>query len=463
MSNVTLQFLGATQTVTGSRFLIATENSKVLVDAGLFQGPSEVRQLNWEPFPVDPSSIDAIILTHAHLDHCGYLPLLVKQGFTGKIHCTKYTRDLAEVVLLDSAHIQEEDAKYADRKGYSSHKPALPLYTIADAQAAVTLLEVTDFRSPTNVTSDVVATFHPSGHILGSAFMDITAADKRFLFTGDMGRPQHPALVSPDEIPVGPFNAIVTESTYGDRVHETPTSDFADIINATIKRGGSILIPAFAVDRTEVILMKLRELSEAGHIPRVPIYVDSPMALTSLQYYRDAITDHAVEIREDVANEWQNRDPFDAGELHEMRTVEQSKSLNDVHNPCIVVSASGMATGGRVVHHLAHMLPTEKNTILLVGYQGYGTRGRQLADGATEVTIHGEPVPVRAEIEKVEAFSVHADGDELISWLKQTQKPHQVFVVHGEPKSADTFAKRLHDSLQWNAIVPKPNEVIEIS
>lgn len=462
MSEVTLQFLGATQTVTGSRFLISTGATKVLVDAGLFQGTSEIRALNWEPFPVDPTTIDAIVLTHAHLDHCGYIPLLVKQGFRGKIYCTQYTRDLAEVVLLDSAHIQEEDAKYADRKGYSSHKPALPLYTIVDAQAAVKLFETVDFRSPVSVTSDITATFHPSGHILGSSFVDITAATKRFLFTGDMGRPQHPALVPPDAIPSGTFDAIVTESTYGDRVHETPTSEFADVINKTAQRGGIILIPAFAVDRTEVILMKLRELIETNVIPKLAVYVDSPMALTSLKYYREAMDAHATEIRDDITAEWHGRDPFDAGELHEMRTVEESKSLNDVHEPCIIVSASGMASGGRVVHHLAQLLPSEKNTVILVGYQAFGTRGRQLADGQESVTIHGEPVPVRAQIAKVEAFSVHADGDELTKWLSTTTKPGVVFVVHGEPKSADTFAKRLHDDLGWNSKVPTPNEVVSI-
>lgn len=463
MSNVTLQFLGATQTVTGSRFLIATDTSKVLVDAGLFQGTRETKALNWEPFPVDPKTINAIVLTHAHLDHCGYIPLLVKQGFAGKIFATQYTRDLAEVVLLDSAHIQEEDAKFADRKGYSVHKPALPLYTIADAQAAIKQFETVEFRSPISVAANVTVTFHPSGHILGSSFVDITADDKRLLFTGDLGRPQHPALVPPDAIPAGPFDAVVTESTYGDRVHENPTSDFADAINQTVRRGGTILIPAFAVDRTEVILMKLRELAETNEIPHLPIYVDSPMALTSLKYYREAIDAHAPEIREDVANNWQGRDPFDAGELHEMRTVEESKSLNDIHGPCIIVSASGMASGGRVVHHLAQLLPVEKNTILLVGYQAIGTRGRQLADGQESVTIHGESVPVRAEIRKVEAFSVHADGDELTKWLESTAKPHAVYVVHGEPKSAEAFAKRLHSDLDWNAIVPKPNEEVAIS
>ena len=463
MSNVTLQFLGATQTVTGSRFLISTGESKVLVDAGLFQGTRETKALNWEPFPVDPTTINSILLTHAHLDHCGFIPLLVKQGFSGKIFCTQYTRDLAEVVLLDSAHIQEEDAKFADRRGYSSHKPALPLYTIADAQVAVKLFEVIDFREPVAVSTDVTATFHPSGHILGSSFVDITAASKRFLFTGDLGRPQHPALIPPDAIPAGPFDAIVTESTYGDRVHDTPTSDFADVINQTAKRGGTILIPAFAVDRTEVILMKLRELVEAREIPQLPIYVDSPMALTSLKYYRDAIDAHAPEIRDDVATQWQGRDPFDAGQLHEMRTVEESKSLNDIHGANIIVSASGMASGGRVVHHLAQLLPSDKNTVLLVGYQAIGTRGRQLADGQESVTIHGETVPVRAQITKVEAFSVHADGDELTNWLGTTNSPGVVYVVHGEPKSADTFAKRLHDDLGWNAIVPSPNEIVSIA
>lgn len=462
MSDVTLQFLGATQTVTGSRFLISTGRNQVLIDAGLFQGTKEIRDLNWKPFPVDPSTLEAVILTHAHLDHCGYLPLLVKQGFHGPIYVTEYTQKLAEVVLRDSARIQVEDAKYADVKGYSSHKPPLPLYDENDAAQAIHRMKIVEFRETVNVADDITAMFHPSGHILGASFVTIEAADKTLLFSGDLGRPQHPILVPPDPIPEGPFDAVLCESTYGDRTHDTPTSEFAKVISETIHDGGSILIPAFAVDRTEVILVKLRELIEANEIPQVPIYADSPMALSSLDFYRDAIDEHSPEVRTDITDDWHGRDPFDPGTLKEMKTVDESKSLNDVHTPCIIVSASGMATGGRVVHHLAHMLPKPKNTVILVGYQALGTRGRLLGDGAEEVKIHGEMVPVRARVAKVEAFSVHADGDELIAWLKGTKKPKVAYAIHGEAEAAETFAKRLASELGWNTIVPEPNQTVTL-
>ena len=462
MSNVTLQFLGATQTVTGSRFLISTGENQVLIDAGLFQGTKDIKDLNWKPFPVDASTIEAVVLTHAHLDHCGYLPLLVKQGFRGDIFVTEYTQKLAEIVLRDSARIQMEDAKYADKKGYSSHKPALPLYDENDAIRAIKQMKVVEFREEVKVAHDITATFYPSGHILGSAFVTIKAADKSLLFSGDMGRPQHPILVPPDPIPAGPFDALLCESTYGDRTHDTPTSAFAQVINETLHDGGSILIPAFAVDRTEVILVKLRELIEANEIPQVPIFADSPMALSSLNFYRDAIDEHSPEIRQDIADTWAHRDPFDPGTLKELNTVDESKGLNNVHEPCIIVSASGMATGGRVVHHLSRMLPKPKNTVILVGYQAFGTRGRLLGDGAEEVKIHGEMVPVRARIAQVEAFSVHADGDELIEWLKGTQKPQVAYAIHGEAEAAATFAKRLAGELNWNTVVPEPGQTVTL-
>lgn len=462
MSDVTLQFLGATQTVTGSRFLISTGHNQVLIDAGLFQGTKEIRDLNWKPFPVNPSTIEAVILTHAHLDHCGYLPLLVKQGFQGPIYVTEYTQKLAEVVLRDSARIQVEDAKYADVKGYSSHKPPLPLYDENDAAQAIRRMKIVDFRETVHVTDDITAVFHPSGHILGASFVTIDAADKKLLFSGDLGRPQHPILVPPDPIPEGPFDAVLCESTYGDRTHDTPTSEFAQVISETIHDGGSVLIPAFAVDRTEVILVKLRELIEAQEIPEVPIYADSPMALSSLDFYRDAIDAHSPEVRQDITDEWHDRDPFNPGTLKEMKTVDESKSLNNVHTPCIIVSASGMATGGRVVHHLARMLPKPKNTVILVGYQALGTRGRLLGDGAEEAKIHGEMVPVRARVAKVEAFSVHADGDELIEWLKGTKKPQVAYAIHGEAEAAETFAKRLASELGWNTVVPEPNQTVTL-
>ena len=454
----TITFLGATQTVTGSRFLVTSGTIKVLVEAGLFQGTREIRDRNWSPFPINPAQLDAVILTHAHLDHCGYLPVLVNQGFSNPVYCTKYTERLAEVILRDSGRIQEEDANYAKEKGYSRHQNPKALYNEQDAIDSLTLFKTVAFRTRKEIIDEVFVTFYPSGHILGSSFVVLEMAGARILFTGDMGRAEHPVLISPDNFPPGHFDAVVTESTYGDRLHTEPTTAFAHEITRTINSGGSVLIPAFAVDRTEVILIKLRELMQAGEIPRVPIYADSPMALTSLDFYREAIDLDAVEIRQDVAQQWQGQDPFDPGTLHELRTVEQSKSLNKKHEPSILVSASGMATGGRVVHHLARMLPDPKNTVMLVGFQAQGTRGRLLEQGEEQIKIHGQWISVRANIFKEESFSVHADSIELTKWLSEGEKPDSVFVVHGETGAAEIFAQHLNSELGWDALVPKTDE-----
>jgi len=455
----TIRFLGAAGTVTGSRFLLECDGVRILVDAGMFQGLKELRLKNWDAFPVNPASIDAVVLTHAHLDHSGCLPLLVREGFKGRAYATEYTVKLAEVVLRDSAHLQTEDAQYAARKGFSKHAQPRALYDERDVERTVQLFAPTPFGKRIEIAKDTAITFHPSGHILGAAFVEVEYAGKRLLFTGDMGRRQHPLLVPPDPFPAGHFDALVTESTYGDRTHESPTELFKDAINRTIARGGSVIIPAFAVDRTEVILMELRRLVEYQQIKRVPIYVDSPMALTALGYYRDALHARSPEIRRDVANEWKDTDPFDAGTLHEMKTVEDSKTLNDLHTPSIIISASGMATGGRVVHHLAAALPHAENTVILVGYQAVGTRGRLLVEGAKSVKIHGAQVPVNAEIVSVETFSVHADADELIDWLHgASEPPTHTFVVHGEESAADTFAARLRDELNWRCEVPRDGQ-----
>jgi metallo-beta-lactamase family protein len=462
MSEVTIAFLGATDTVTGSRFLVTSANSKVLVDCGLFQGVKSIRKKNWDPFPVDVKSIDSVVLTHAHLDHCGYLPLLVRQGYANPIFATNYTAELASVILHDSAHLQMEDAKYAAKKGYSKHEIPLPLYDVDDTERALRLFNQINFHSRIQVAPDAWATWYPSGHILGSAFVVLEIGDKKILFTGDMGRNNHPLLSIPDAPPLEAMDAILTESTYGDRIHDAKPEDFARELNAAIDRGGSILIPAFAVDRTEVILMALRELMEKKLIPVIPIYVDSPMALTALNFYREAITKNSPEIREGVSEKWANQDPFDPGKLLQALTSEESKKINDISETSIIISASGMATGGRVVHHLEHMLPDEKNTVILVGYQALGSRGRSLEEGAAEIKMHGKFVPVKAHIAKVESFSVHADADELVDWLGKAGKPGKIFVVHGEQGAQEAMANRIVDQLNWNAIVPKPSQVIAI-
>lgn len=463
MNTPKIQFLGAAGTVTGSRFLLTCGDTKVMVDAGLFQGLKELRLKNWNPLPIDPAELSAVVLTHAHLDHCGYIPRLVKDGYRGKIHLTEYTAKLAEVVLLDSARIQTEDAKYAAKKGFSKHNPPKALYEEPDAARAVSQFKVAQFRQRIQVAEQTFVTFYPSGHILGAAFVEVEFFGKRLLFSGDTGRQEHPLLVAPDRIPSGKFDAIITESTYGDREHTPSTTTFAEAINKTIARGGSILIPAFAVDRTEVILVHLRELVESGKIPRVPIYADSPMALKALSFYRQAINDGSDEIRDDIVKQWRGKDPFNPGTLIELMSVEESKTINNPKEPCIIISASGMATGGRVVHHLRDMLPKAKHTIMLVGFQAMGTRGRRLADGETEIKMHGGFVLVKAEIEQIQSFSVHADADELIDWLKTTSgTPGQVLVVHGEAGAADVFSNRIKSQLGWRSHAPHDGEAVTL-
>ncbi len=434
-----------------------------MVDAGLFQGLKELRLKNWNPLGVTPSSLSAVVLTHAHLDHCGYIPKLVKDGFAGKIHMTKYTAKLAEVILRDSARIQTEDAKYAAKEKFSKHNPPKALYEEPDAAKSFEQFKIEPFNERVQVAEETFVTFHPSGHILGAAFVEVEFFGKRILFTGDMGRPNHPLLNAPDRLPAGNFDAIVTESTYGDREHVQSTTNFEDAINQTIDRGGSVLIPAFAVDRTEIILVQLREMMENGVIRRVPVYADSPMALRALAFYREAIDEDSPEIRDDIVNAWRGRDPFDPGTLVELPTVEDSKTINNPKTPCIIISASGMATGGRVVHHLRDMLPKQQHTIMLVGFQAMGTRGRRLVDGEEEVKMHGVMVPVRAQIEQIQSFSVHADSDELIDWLKSdTEAPGQVFVVHGEAGAADAFSDRIKSQLGWRSHAPFDGEAVQL-
>lgn len=463
MGKVEIAFLGATETVTGSRFLITSDKSKILIDCGMFQGVKSDRLKNWAPFPVEPSTIDAVVLSHAHLDHSGYLPVLVRDGFKGPIYATHYTKALTAVILHDSAHLQTEDAKYAKKKGYSKHPQPKALYGEEEVVKTLPLFEIVKFHARTQLTEDAFLTFYPSGHILGSAFVMLEVAGKTFLFTSDLGRNNHPILSDPDPAPIEGVDVVVTESTYGDRLHETSPELFADELNAAFKRGGTVLIPAFAVDRTEVILMRLRELIEAKKIPQVPIYVDSPMALTALDYYREAVNGESHEIRDGAHLQFHDRDPFDPGALYQMRTTEESIKINDVKGNAIIISASGMATGGRVVHHLQQLLPDPKNTIMLVGFQAAGTRGRALEEGQPQLKMYGQWIPVNAKVVKVESFSVHADASELVTWLAPINKPQQAFVVHGEPEGQRGLAERLQTQLNWNVTIPKAGQVFTIN
>ena len=456
----TLTFLGAAGTVTGSKFLLDSGGHRLLVDAGMFQGLRTLRRRNWEPFPVAAAELDAVVITHAHLDHCGYLPALVNQGFAGPVLATARTAELAALVLRDSAKLQEEDAEYAAEAGFSKHTPPRPLYTSEDAESVLPLFRTVGFHDRTTVVDGVDVVLQPAGHILGSSAVLVDVRGTRVVFSGDLGRPRHPLLVAPSPPPS--CDVIVVESTYGDRDHdEEGLAQLAAVVSATIARGGSVVIPAFAVDRTEVVLMALRRLTREGLIPRVPVYVDSPMALGAMRIYQHALTAGDPDVRPDVAHDALVLDP---GDLHEIHSAQESMALNAPRQPCVIVSASGMATGGRVVHHLRHLLPDRRNAVVLVGYQAEATRGRDLAEGATELKIHGRYVPVRAEVALIEGFSVHADADELLAWVGAApQPPKVVYVVHGEPAASRALADRVRAELGLMAVVARDGEKVRLS
>jgi metallo-beta-lactamase family protein len=458
-----LSFLGAAGTVTGSRFLLDTPRSRVLVDAGMFQGLRKLRRRNWEPFPVPPDSIDALVLTHAHLDHIGYLPALVRDGFRGEVVATPGTASLAGIVLPDSGHLQEEEAAFANRMGFSKHSPALPLYTEADAQASLASLRPRPYGTEIELSPDVRAELRPAGHILGSATVTLRhvhdGAERTTVFSGDLGRIGHPLLGPP--APIGDADTIVMESTYGGRVHpdEGAVEELLAVIRRTFDRGGTVVIPAFAVDRTEVVLFHLRQLVRNGELPEVPIFVDSPMALAALRVYRAAIQRGDPEIAPELDT---TTDPFDAGELVEIQSVEESKALSRVGGPAIIVSASGMATGGRVVHHLHRLLPDPRNSVVLVGFQAPGTRGRRLVEGEREVKLLGRHVPVEAEVAEVN-LSIHADQTELCEWLgTASRRPDAVYIVHGEPAASAALAEVLRANTGWNVVVPRHGERVRL-
>ena len=462
MTVPTVRFLGAAGTVTGSRFLVEDGTTRVLLDCGMFQGQKELRLRNWAGFPVDPSSIDAVVISHAHLDHVGYLPRLVADGFSGPIHATRSTTELADTVLRDSGRLHEADAERANRRGYTKHRPAKPLYTEADAINALRHFVPTPYETRVDVAPDVGATLRFAGHILGSASVTIDVGDPRsaIVFSGDLGRPFHPILRPPD--PPAAAGTILVESTYGDEEHldEDATADLGAIISETVEGGGSVVIPAFAIDRTELILHSLHRLLEAGSIPRIPVYLDSPMARTALGHYLRAIADGDADIRRDVAGHPEILDP---GDLTITETVDDSKAINDVSGPHIIISASGMATGGRVLHHLVRLLPDKRNTVILVGYQAVGTRGQALLSGADTVRIHGDDIRVAARIESVPAFSVHADCGELIDWLRSADRPpRQVVAVHGDPEASAALVDTIESTLGWTCSIAEDGGIVEI-
>lgn len=481
---MTLTFLGAARTVTGSKYLLDTGSAKVLIDGGLFQGLKELRERNWEQLPFKPSELAAVVLTHAHLDHCGYLPRLVKQGFSGRIFCTAGTRDLCRIVLPDSGRIQEEDAANANRHGYTRHAPALPLYGEADAFRAVSQLQPVGYERPMPVAPGVDVDFINAGHLLGSAYARVRANGQTILFGGDLGRYERPVL--PDPTGVAEADYLLVESTYGNRVHarDDEGAKLADVINSTIDRGGKVIVPAFAIGRVEELLYWIRRLEEQKRIPIVPVFVDSPMAAEALQRYKERLDELDPGMKPELhdgkaphdekAHEPQARRRRQAEEerrvcafcTERFKTIAssaESKQLTQSKIPAVVISSSGMATGGRVLHHLKAALPDPRNTALFVGYQAEGTRGRRLVDGEREVKIHGRMIPVNARIELLESMSAHADSEEILRWLKGfTRPPKSTFVVHGEPAAMDALSALIRERLGWTVRMPQYREAVRL-
>jgi metallo-beta-lactamase family protein len=453
----TLTFLGAARTVTGSKHLIDVDGRRILIDCGLFQGLKELRLRNWSPLPVSPDTVDAVVLTHAHIDHCGWLPRLVGQGFKGPIYCTGGTLDLCRLVLPDAAHLQEEDAKFANKRGFSKHQPALPLYTEADAAEALSRFRAVEFGKRIEVVKGLEIEFINAGHLLGSSYVLVQRSDKsggRILFGGDLGRYSRPIL--PDPSPGVDADVLLVESTYGDRIHpaEDDGAVLARIIKETVAKRGKVIIPAFAIGRVEELLYWLFKLEDEGRLEKLPIYVDSPMALKGIEYYK-ARTD---ELDKEILAMRRKLPRFTS-----VNSARESKELVERDAPAVIIASSGMATGGRVVHHLFAGLPDPRNTVLFVGFQAAGTRGRQLVDGAQHVKMFGQYVPVHARIEKIDGMSAHADAGEIVRWLRTFPRaPKTTYLVHGEIVAQDALKARITRELGWNVEIPVHGQKVDL-
>jgi len=459
-----LTFFGATGTVTGSRFLLEAGDRHYLVDCGLFQGVKENRLRNWEPFPFPPDRIDKVFLTHAHIDHTGYLPRLWKEGFRGQVYCTHATAELCDILLRDSAHLHEEDARWANKKGYSKHSPALPLYTVEDAEQSLKLFSPLYYGEHLELGDNLRVKLKDAGHILGSSFVDLkrtaNGSSRKIFFCGDFGRPERPVLSDP----VQAYNVdyLVLESTYGNRLHENvdQKEELARVVRESVRRGGVLLVPAFSVGRSQTLLYLLRELEEEGGIRPLPVYLDSPMSINATAVFEKHIPDLDLAAR---VLTLQGKKIFRVSQLHYCRTVGESKAVNEIDGKAVIISANGMVTGGRILHHMVQRLPHAENTILFIGYQAEGTRGRLLADGAKSVRIHGQEVPVRARIEQISGFSGHPDSNEILAWLMGFNRPpEKTFVVHGEPDSSQALAQRIRDKLGWTVEVPEFGQSFEL-
>ena len=459
----TLTFQGAARTVTGSRYMVESQGHRVLVDCGMFQGLKELRLRNWAEPPVPPASIDSVVLTHAHLDHVGMLPRLVAQGFKGRIFCTPGTQDLCSLVLPDAGRLQEEEAERSNRKGYTKHHPAKPLFTEGDAVVTLSRLQPVGYERPIPVgSSGLQVEFIPTGHLLGAAYVRMRRVDGSggtVLFGGDLGRYNRPIL--PDPSAGSATDVLLVESTYGDRLHPAgdETERLATLIHETAEKHGKLIIPSFAIGRVEEVLYAIKQLEDAGKVPLLPVYVDSPMALHALKFYER----HAHELDGDIGRRRGEVSAFCTKRFTPVVSAQESRDVVERSGPYIVISASGMATGGRVLHHLANGLADPRNTVLFVGFQAAGTRGRQLIEGAQETKMFGQFVPVHARIEKLNGMSAHADASEIVKWLRTFPKaPGMTYLVHGEPSAQDTLKARIESELAWNVQIPRLGDRVPV-
>lgn len=458
--DVQLKFLGGAKTVTGSKYLLKIDNYQILVDCGLFQGESALRAQNWEDLPIDITEINTLILTHAHLDHTGYLPKLCKAGYKGDIFCTEPTADLIQLLLRDSAKLQEEEAEFARRKGYSKHNPPLPLYTLEDVEAIFPLLRPVGFHADINLTENISFKYHYAGHILGAAFIEITfkgdTQTKKIVFSGDLGRYEDPVLYPPDQIPVD-SDIVLVETTYGNRVKKLDhvNEHLANTINKTFENNGVVLIPAFSVGRTQLILWYLEDLIANKKIQEAPVYMDSPMAISATELYVDHIQHHKIKTEQFSSVTFRKFESL----LHIVEEHSASVLLNEIKGPAIIISAAGMMNGGRIMHHLYHRLPNKNDCLLIVGFQAKGTRGEQILSGAETVSIFGQTVAVKCSVNYIEGMSAHADQEELTKWLSGVKDaPKRTFLIHGELESSQEFQAHIKKELGWESIIPNPFE-----
>jgi metallo-beta-lactamase family protein len=456
----TLTFLGAAGTVTGAKFLLDTGGGRVLMECGMFQGLRELRERNWIAPPVDPRALDAVVLSHAHIDHSGYLPRLVRDGFAGPIYCSSGTADLLRIMLPDAAKLQEEEAEFRNRKGATTHRPALPLFTVDDAERTLRQTRPVAFETPFRPATGVSGVLRSSGHILGASIVQIEAGGRSLVYSGDLGRYGVPIMRDPES--VARADTLLVESTYGNREHpaDDGTPTLARAVRRAAEQRGWLLVPAFAIGRTQELLFLLRRLERERTIPTLPVYLDSPMAIEATVIYAQHPDEHDEETTKAAAEDGR---PFVPARFHLSRTVEDSRRLNEMDGPAIVIAGSGMATGGRILHHLRRRLGDARTTVLFAGYQAAGTRGRQLRDGATTLRIFGEDVAVRASILVTDALSAHADRNELLTWLRQfRQPPSMTYCVHGEPEAAAALRDAITADLGWPAAVAADGEAIVI-